>query len=226
MEQIKAYYAVIPANVRYDTSLPAGAKLLYGEITALCNQEGFCWAENSYFAELYSVGIRTVQLWINALLEKKYIYRNFQYKKDGKTIINRCLSIVEKVPSDFMGECKKFHGEHEKNYMVGMKNFSPIILQVNNTDEYNTLNKSVDTPMKSQRGVKPTLEEVQAYCKERGNTVDAQRFIDYYTSNGWKVGRNSMKDWKAAVRTWERDRNTVSVRQNKTAAPSKYDREE
>ena len=50
-----------------------------------------------------------------------------------------------------------------------------------------------------------TLEEVKAYCEERGNKVDAQRFIDYYNSNGWKVGRNKMKDWKAAVRTWERN---------------------
>ena len=50
----------------------------------------------------------------------------------------------------------------------------------------------------------PTQEEVKAYCKERGNSVDAQRFVDYYTANGWKVGKNPMKDWKAAVRTWER----------------------
>ena len=52
---------------------------------------------------------------------------------------------------------------------------------------------------------KPTLEEVAAYCQERGNDVDPQAWIDYYTSNGWKVGRNCMKDWKAAVRTWERN---------------------
>lgn len=50
----------------------------------------------------------------------------------------------------------------------------------------------------------PTLEDVQNYCFERNNNVDAQRFIDYYTSNGWKVGKNPMKDWKAAVRNWER----------------------
>ena len=50
----------------------------------------------------------------------------------------------------------------------------------------------------------PTLEEVRAYCRERNNNVDAERFYDYYTSNGWKVGRNPMKDWKAAVRQWER----------------------
>ena len=50
----------------------------------------------------------------------------------------------------------------------------------------------------------PTLEEVKAYCTERGNKVDPERWFDYYTSNGWKVGKNPMKDWKAAVRTWER----------------------
>lgn len=50
----------------------------------------------------------------------------------------------------------------------------------------------------------PTVEEVEAYCFERNNKVDAERFVDYYTSNGWKVGKNPMKDWKAAVRNWER----------------------
>lgn len=59
----------------------------------------------------------------------------------------------------------------------------------------------------ASRFTPPTLEEVNAYCSERRNNVDAQRFIDYYTANGWKVGRNAMKDWKAAVRTWERSDN-------------------
>ena len=50
----------------------------------------------------------------------------------------------------------------------------------------------------------PTVEEVAAYCRERGNRVDAERFVDFYASNGWKVGNQPMKDWKACVRTWER----------------------
>lgn len=54
-----------------------------------------------------------------------------------------------------------------------------------------------------KRFTPPTLAEVTAYCRERQNAVDPQRFIDYYTANGWKAGKNSMKDWKAAVRTWE-----------------------
>lgn len=58
-------------------------------------------------------------------------------------------------------------------------------------------------PVKERRFRKPTLEEVQEYCTQRGNRIDPQHFIDYYESNGWRVGRNPMKDWKAAVRTWE-----------------------
>lgn len=50
----------------------------------------------------------------------------------------------------------------------------------------------------------PTVEEVRAYCQERGNRVDPEHFVDFYTSKGWKVGNQQMKDWKACVRTWER----------------------
>lgn len=57
---------------------------------------------------------------------------------------------------------------------------------------------------KSTRFVPPTLEEVQEYCKERHNNVDAERFIDFYESKGWMVGKNKMKSWKACVRTWEK----------------------
>ena len=56
-----------------------------------------------------------------------------------------------------------------------------------------------------KRFAPPSLAEVQEYCRERKNTVSPERFIDYYTANGWKVGKNSMKDWKAAVRSWERN---------------------
>ena len=62
-----SYYAIIPAHVRYDASLPPNAKLLYGEITALCSVEGYCWASNRYFAALYGVKVRAVQNWIDAL---------------------------------------------------------------------------------------------------------------------------------------------------------------
>ena len=56
----------------------------------------------------------------------------------------------------------------------------------------------------SARAHRPTVEEVAAYCRERGNRVDAERFVDFYASKGWTVGNQPMKDWKACVRTWER----------------------
>lgn len=59
---------------------------------------------------------------------------------------------------------------------------------------------------KKKRFVKPTVEEVRAYCQERGNTVDAETFVNFYESKGWMVGKNHMKDWKSAVRTWEQSR--------------------
>lgn len=67
---------------------------------------------------------------------------------------------------------------------------------------------------KSTRFTPPTVEEVRAYCRERGNKVNPDTFVDFYISNGWKVGKNPMKDWKAAVRTWERNES------NKSSQPS------
>ena len=57
---------------------------------------------------------------------------------------------------------------------------------------------------KSSRFVPPTVEEVSEYCRERGNNVDAQCFVDFYSSKGWYIGKSKMRDWKASVRTWER----------------------
>lgn len=64
-----------------------------------------------------------------------------------------------------------------------------------------------DKPPARHKFLPPTVEEVQAYCHEKGYAVDPGRFVDYYTSNGWRVGKNPMKDWKAAVRTWNRKEN-------------------
>jgi hypothetical protein len=60
-----------------------------------------------------------------------------------------------------------------------------------------------DVKSKSKRFSPPTLQDIQNYCKERNNSVNPEKWIAHYQSNGWKVGKNSMKDWKAAVRTWE-----------------------
>lgn len=74
------------------------------------------------------------------------------------------------------------------------------------------------TECKEKRFSAPTVEEVSAYCRERGNSVDAQTFVDFYSSKGWRVGNSPMKDWRACVRTWERNR----AAPRKTVAAQQY----
>ena len=71
------------------------------------------------------------------------------------------------------------------------------------------------SPKTATRFTPPTLEEVAAYCRERGNKIDPQHFVNYYTSNGWMLGKNKMKDWRAAVRNWEtRDKERNNGKRN------------
>ena len=78
-------------------------------------------------------------------------------------------------------------------------------LKIEKEKEIELDTKANKSPTKTKRFVKPTLSEIEQYCIERNNNVDAQHFYDHYESNGWKVGKNAMKDWKACVRTWERN---------------------
>lgn len=68
------------------------------------------------------------------------------------------------------------------------------------------------TKTKTEKFKKPSLDEIRDYCNERQNGVDPERFYDFYESKGWKIGKNTMKDWKAAVRTWERQSTTTAPR--------------
>lgn len=75
---------------------------------------------------------------------------------------------------------------------------------------------------RQKKFVPPTVEEVAAYCLERKNKVDAAYFVDHYTSNGWKVGKQNMKDWKAAVRTWEKNGYNQPTKKQDAAEPNGY----
>lgn len=118
----RSYYAIIPANVRYDDSLIPSAKLLYGEITALCNEKGYCWASNEYFANQYKVSKPTIQNWLKSLEEKGYIYREVRYKVGSKEIEARYIRILG--------------GGHQENLVGGHQE----IYQDNNTSFNNTFN--------------------------------------------------------------------------------------
>ena len=88
-----SYYAIIPANVRYDKNLKANEKLLYGEITALSQQSGRCFASNDYFAKLFNVTNIAISRWVSNLVKCGYINRVLEYKEGTKQIINRYLSL-------------------------------------------------------------------------------------------------------------------------------------
>ena len=88
------YYAVIPAEVRYNKKLTPNAKLLYAEITALCNMNGKCTASTQYFCKLYEVSRGSIQNWLKSLEDNNYINRSVTYKKGSKEILSRVIKLV------------------------------------------------------------------------------------------------------------------------------------
>lgn len=101
MEDSKpSYYGIVPANVRYCKTIPDGAKLLYSEITALCNQKGYCFASNSYFSELYGKSTITISRWFSALAKHGFITVDIDSKDNHtrKVYLNHTLIKNDKAP--------------------------------------------------------------------------------------------------------------------------------
>jgi hypothetical protein len=139
--------------------------------------------------------------------------------------INSCLGVLEEAGFiiRYESEGKKYiqiinfdkhQNPHvkEQSSTIPAPDLSGAYTGKSGTSHADSLNPITDTliPMDAKASSsfkKPTHVEVKAYCYERGNTVDHEAFISFYESNGWKVGRNSMKDWKAAVITWEKRSN-------------------
>ena len=172
-----SYYAIISAEVRYDKRLKPNVKLIYAEITALCNMNLQCFASNKYFSELYGVGKGTISGWISELVRFGYIKTDYKYKEGTKEIEKRYITIVS-------------GGVLEKKHTVLDKN------DKSNTTRNNT------TSLKTFK--KPMIHQIKFYCDERNNQIDPEAFYDFYESKGWKVGTTKMKDWKACIRTWEK----------------------
>ncbi len=206
MEEQKNYYAIIPANVRYDKNLKDKAKLLYGEITALCNEKGYCWANNEYFANLYGISKTTVSLLIKNLIDNGYIYSEIIYKDGTKEILNRYLSIVK--------------------YPIKEKLNTPIKekLKDNNTVINNTINNLYKN---SKKFVPPTLEEIENYCKEKNYNIDTQFFYEYFTEGNWVDSKgNKVKNWKQKIITWSKGKKTENKPIKNEWFDKKIEREE
>lgn len=108
------YYAIIPAKVRYDDRLRANEKLLYGEISALSNKDGECWASNSYFAKVYQVTTPAISRWISDLEECGYISVEYIRKNDSKELEKRIIHLREVLTNVNGGINKKLRGYSQK----------------------------------------------------------------------------------------------------------------
>lgn len=158
-------------------------------------------------AELLGIGLRTVQDVLRRLIEKGYIDKD-------TTLINgvKCCSyrvsagVWQKLP---------YYGKNCRGVWQNLP--GGMAESANNNKSYNKeiINNTLSTAHARGKFIIPTVEEVAAYCASRHNGIDAQHFIDYYESNGWKVGRNPMQDWQATIRTWE-----LREKQNPSPRPS------
>lgn len=163
-EQQKSYYAIIPANVRYDKDLAPNAKLLYGEITALCNEKGYCWASNQYFAELYGVSVLSVKRWVNSLVNKGYVYRTLTYKPNSKEVDKRILSIYSGIKIDTTSVQKCYDPSIKNDTSSSIKNDTD-----NNTSINNTIN---NTNIYKEKNIKK--ESVNSVIAEYTENKDLQ----------------------------------------------------
>ena len=225
----KGYYAIIPASVRYDVRLTANAKLLYGEITALCNDKGYCWARNAYFADLYGKTETSVSQWISSLVDCGYITRQLQYKEGTKQIQSRYLKLVdyptqeilptslrklkEGTQENLIPSPRKLNDPTQENLIVNntINNTSNITVNKGETsspafeEEDDQKALVADKPKKEQakRFVPPTLDELIEYCNMTNAGIDPAGFLNFYESKGWMIGKNKMKSWTHAVGTWK-----------------------
>ena len=188
MKEKPNYYAILTSEVRYSKALTPNAKLLYAEITALCNMNGKCTASTEYFCRLYEVSRVSIQKWLKNLEDNNHIRRVNIYKQGSKQIDTRVITLVN-TPS--------------KEKLTDNTNIN--ITNTNLTDS-NTKGSFV----------KPTIIDIKEYCIERKNNVDAETFFDFYESKDWLIGKNKMKDWKACVRTWEKSRNNKNNTNDRT----------
>ena len=153
-------------------------------ISSLTAEKGYCFASNKYFAELFETTEVSISRKIKKLERKKYI--TIEYEKRGCQVITRKIRLTKMLTDDY-----------QKCYSTINKNVKENNTSINNTSINNK-------EIYKERFKKPSLEEVKAYCTERNNKIDAQRFIDFYEANNWTDSKgNKVKSWKQKIITWE-----------------------
>lgn len=188
------YYAIIPANVRYCKELEPSAKLLYGEITALCNQEGFCWASNKYFADLYGVEIRTIQRWIGSLHDMKFLYVHIErsgMKSTRKIYISQEMFTARQKCHEGM---TKMSPRHDTN--VTHNNTSNITKKTTTRE----LKQNFEKSKESQPVVVVSFDDEEKRKLLSGIEISA-RDLEAYVKEPTEVIRNVLQAYEIAKAT-------------------------
>lgn len=210
LEQIVAFQRWKDVN-----PLPASAIALWYELMAACNKAG--WPEE--------FTIQNAMLQATAGLSRKEFdrarqmlinLRRIHYGKSKRvnTAGNYTLipfSIVQKGQQNGQQE-----GHREEHRRDNKKDNYKDLKDKQKRNETETVITGDGSPL-STKFTPPTLEEVISYCEERKNNVDASKWFDFYASKGWMVGKNKMKDWRAAVRTWENTRQSAGSSRKETS---------
>ena len=179
----------IPIEIWQSRDLSWNEKVLLMEIDSFTSKGMDCYFSNAYIADLLGVKEDTASKLVSSLIKKGYIKMT---RFDGRSrYLETCISFQCRL-----GE--KSEAGYDFNHTQTRTNI------IDNNISNKQVNKDID--IITSHFVKPSLEDIRAYCKERGNSVDPETFYDFYQSKGWKVGNQPMKDWKAAVRTWEKPR--------------------
>lgn len=195
--------------------MPSSTQMLYFHLSMNADDDGFvnnpkkiqrmCGASDDdfklliakSFVILFESGIIVIKHWKMHNYIQSDRYRPTDYV-DEKSMLG-----VKKNKAYTLGE-SKMYTKCIQDVSVGKDSIGKVSIDKNSIVK--------DSKGESVRGEKtkhfipPSVEEVEQYCLERSNNIDAQSFIDFYESKGWMIGKNKMKDWKAAVRTWERSR--------------------
>lgn len=177
MEQSN-YYAIMPANVRYDKMLSLNSKMLYLEISSLCNKEGYCWATNEYFSELFETSDRTIQRWLKELIDREYVtieLETFRYD-DGKVKKKRKIFIVHHSDKFVID-----HSDKNVTYNKDNKNNNKLLYS---REELESIIKTIIDYLNSKCNksyhydTKSTINFIKARLKEGFTVEDFTKVID------------------------------------------------
>ena len=190
------FYTTIIHPIRKHFSLSCNDYCVLDTIMRMQNNEShWCYMSKDTMAADLDLSKQSVLNIINSLITKELVYKNASTKH------LRVTSLF----LDYLNDYKKFT-DGKETLQIESKNFTETgkkTLPNNNTNNKNTF-------------IRPTAEQISEYSKEIGFTLDGNHFIDHYEARGWLIGKNPMKDWKAAVRTWKRNSSQFTPQQTQT----------